>query len=298
MRLAADLGGTHARFALQSDPLQSVVYAARDFPTLDDVIAAALAAFGLDDAATIDAVIAVAGPVHAGAAIFTNLDWRADVDTLRERFGFASVRLLNDVECAARSAAAALPADIATVQPAPHQADARHVLVSVGTGLGVAYWRGSDEVDASEAGHAGFAPTIAWDHTLLSQLQTGNARTTWEHVLSGPGLARIDSFVSGSPCVDGAQVAQRASRRDPHAIESIRHFSRLLGVFCGDLVLAAPVTGGVLLAGGVIAGLGAHFDAAAFVAGFRDKGAMAALPAALPVWRTADTGLALRGALL
>lgn len=298
MKLAADLGGTHARFALQAGRVRQVEFAARDYESLDAVIAAALAAFGIDDAHGIEAVLAVAGPVRGEHAGFTNLDWRADAGALRARFGFTAVHLLNDVECAARAAATALPPDVIVVKPGERCHDARHLLVSVGTGLGVAYWRGTDAIEASEAGHAGFAPVTAWDRALLDHVLNDSARVSWETLLSGPGLARIHTFVSGAPCNDGVRVAEYASRGDAIATESIGQFSRLLGAFAGDLVLAAPVTGGVLLAGGVMAGLGERFDQTAFIIGFRDKGAMAELPAALPVWRTADGGLALRGALL
>ncbi len=294
MRLAADLGGTHARFALGTTPIRYIRLRARDYAALDAAIDAALAAFDLDDARTIDAVLAVAGPVRGTTAAFTNLDWQADADALRERFGFASVRLLNDVECAAHGVAVELPADVIDVQPgARRDGAARHVLVSVGTGLGVAYWRSADDVEASEAGHAGFVPTTRWDHGFLD-----GGRATWEDALSGPGLVRIHRYVSGVLCADGAEVTQRAADGDPDAAVSIRQFSRLLGEFSGDLVLAAPAAGGVLLTGGVIAGLGAQFNQAAFIAGFSDKGTMAGLLAKVPVWRTADDGLALRGALL
>lgn len=298
MRLGADLGGTHARFALQSDPVRQVELAARDYGSIDAAITAALAAFGIDDARAIDAVLAVAGPVRGSCASFTNLEWHADADALRARFGFATVRLLNDVECAAHGAASSLPTDVIDIQPGVRNADARHVLVSVGTGLGVAYWRGAGDVEATEAGHAGFAPTTEWERSLLEALSHDGPRVPWEHVLSGPGLARIHTVVSGVPCTDAPWVSERAAHGDAYAGESVRRFSRLLGAFAGDLVLAAPVTGGVLLAGGVLQGLGDQFDADEFVAGFRDKGRMSAITAALPVWRTADGGLALRGALL
>lgn len=298
MRLAADLGGTHARFALQSEVVTRVDLAARDFADLDAAIESALATLGVRETRAIDAVLAVAGPVHGSTAAFTNLGWQADAPALRERFGFASVRLVNDVACAARGAAVSLPDDVVSLQSAPRREHARHGLVSVGTGLGVAYWHTTAAIEASEAGHTGFAPANDWDRALLDFLQDDAVRVTWEHALSGSGLARVAAFVSGTPCDDGAQVSRRADHGDPYALESIRQFSRLLGVFTGDLVLSAPVTGGVLLAGGVIAGLGDRFDGDAFIAGFRDKAAVSTQTAAVPVWRTADTALALRGALL
>src|SRR3546814_6051389 len=42
------------------------------------------------------AVLAFAGPVDGGRAVMTNAGWDTTVSELRERFGFAQVRLLND----------------------------------------------------------------------------------------------------------------------------------------------------------------------------------------------------------
>ena len=123
MRLAADLGGTHARFALDRVDAR-VDFVAADHATLDDAVVAALASFDADPRA-LHAVFAVAGPVRGTRATFTNLDWVVDADALAQRFGFASVRVLNDAECAARAAAQALPADATIVQPGERDPCAR-----------------------------------------------------------------------------------------------------------------------------------------------------------------------------
>ena len=294
MRLAADLGGTHARFALDAVTTR-VDLAAADYRALDDAVADALTRFGTT-ARALHAVFAVAGPVHGARAAFTNLAWTVDADALARRFGFATVQLLNDAEAAARAAAHALPDDAMIVQAGPRDPHARHALIGVGTGLGVAFWRG-EEIDATEAGHAGFAPAEEWQRDLAIALEHEFGRASWERVLSGPGLARIDAHLRGTAAGEAAVVAARAASGDAVARDALRRFSSLLGAFAGDLVLAAPAAGGVLLAGGVLARVGDLFDAAAFRAGLAAKGRFASRLAALPVWRTADDALALRGAL-
>ena len=80
MRLAADLGGTHARFALDAVTTR-VDLAAADYRALDDAVADALTRFGTT-ARALHAVFAVAGPVHGARAAFTNLAWTVDADAL------------------------------------------------------------------------------------------------------------------------------------------------------------------------------------------------------------------------
>lgn len=293
-RVAADLGGTHARFLLDAGGLRRVSLEAHQHDSIASVITAALAALEVEPRG-LDVALAVAGPVHEGRARFTNLDWQADAGALVEHFGFRRVLLLNDVEAAARAAATGLP-DAIAVHAAPHDAALRHALVSVGTGLGVAYWQGTF-VQPSEAGHAGFAPAPGWPTELAVALNAERERVTWERALSGAGLCAVYAQLRGSACQDAAGVARAACAGDRDANVAVARFVYLLGLFVGDTVLGAPAPGGVLLAGGVIAGLSGVFDNAAFADGYLHGRPLEALAARAPVWRTAADELALRGGL-
>lgn len=278
-----DAGGSHR-----------VTLAANAHDSIESVVAAALAEFDVDPRG-IDAALAVAGPVRDGAARFTNLDWHVDADALAERFGFRRVLLLNDVEAAAAAAATGLPAGAIAVHDAPHHPLARHALVSVGTGLGVAYWqRGS--VQPSEAGHTGFAPGPGWPSQLAAALGAERTRVTWEQVLSGAGLRAVYAGLRGDEGRDAATIARAASCGDADACIAVSRFAHLLGLFAGDLVLGAPAPGGVLLAGGVVAGLSGVFNHAAFADGYLSGRRMAAVVAGTPVWRSDSGELALLGA--
>lgn len=293
--LAADLGGTHARFLLDAGGLRRVQFEARAHDSIESVVAAALAELEVDPRG-VDVALAVAGPVRDGRAQFTNLDWQADAGALVGRFGFRRVLLLNDVEAAARAAAAGLPDGATVIHAAPAAAALRHALVSVGTGLGVAYWQGT-LVQPSEAGHAGFAPAPGWPEELAVALGAETARVTWERVLSGAGLCAVFAQLRGADGADAASVARAAAGGDPDALMAVSRFAYLLGLFVGDTVLAAPAPGGALLAGGVIAGLSAVFDATAFADGYLKGRQLEALVARAPVWRTDAGELALHGAL-
>lgn len=304
--LAADIGGTHARFLFGSashagTPAgEALDLVTRDAGGMEGLLAGALERLGLQPPAAVEAVFAMAGPVRDGQASLTNLSWKADAATLKRRFGFRHLSFINDLEAAARALAEHPPADAAVLRAGGGGAG-RSVVISVGTGLGAAYWSGAGhelQVESSEAGHVGFAPTEAWQWDLLQALQQRHGEhVSWERVVSGAGLAFLDAHLRRGEPGTPAEVAHRAAAGDTPALEALERFSRLLGVFAGDLVLAAPASG-VWLTGGVLAGLGPLFDSSAFLEGFDAKGRLSPVPAATPVRRTDDGTLGVRGAWL
>lgn len=303
--LVADIGGTHGRFALTSKstpPAGDYL----DLPTAGHVDAAELlrdALLRLDVGATgtLDVVLAVAGPVRDGRAQLTNLPWALEAGVLREQFGFRHVRLINDLEAAALGLAEHPPADVAPLRPGI-ETGGRNLLLSVGTGLGAAYWsrhEGRLHIEPAEAGHAGFAPAESWETEFLRMLQQRyGERISWERVLCGQGIALLDAFGRGDEPLSPAEVVHRAASGDTPASTALRRFSRLLGTFAGDLVLAAPAPGGVWLAGGVLARLGPLFDAQMFLQAFDAKGRLQPLLEAVPLRRVDDESLGIRGAWL
>lgn len=293
MKLAADVGGTRARFLAEAGRRAELPCAS--FDSFDDLVAAGLAELDLA-AEPVDAAFAIAGPVHGERAAFTNLSWHADRARLRARFGFRRVELRNDLECAALEAAYALPPDTHDVQAGTCAPDARRVLIGVGTGLGVAYWRGPD-AEASEAGHVGFPAESDWQRELAARIRERHGRVSWERVASGMALVALDALERDAPLESAAAVVERAHRGDDAAGLALTRLSALLGAFAGDLVLAGPGIGAVLLAGGVLARLDDAFDANAFRQAFADKGRFHESLSRIPVWRTADEDLALRGAM-
>lgn len=306
--LAADIGGTHARFLLTpSSPHGappsgvSLELPSRGSGGIEDLLDTALTRLGVRDGGDVDAVLAVAGPVRAGRAHLTNLSWNVDAPQLRGRYGFRQVALVNDLQAAARALAEQPPAKAALLR-AGAAGDGRRAVIAVGTGLGVAYWQGSGSglhIDAAEAGHLAFAPSEPWQLEYLAALQRRHGgRIVWERLLSGPGLAELESFLRGGTAVAPAEVAHRAASGDTAALTALRRFSGLLGAFAGDLALAAPAWGGLWLAGGVLAGLGPLFDSGIFLEAFDAKGPCEHLMQEVPLRRTDDRELGVRGAWL
>jgi glucokinase len=177
---------------------------------------------------------------------------------------------------------------------------ARHAVISISTGLGTAYWsraHGQLEVQPAEAGHAGFAASTDWQVELLEALQNKyGERVSWERVLSGAGLRFLEAHLRGGEPTASSDVVLRARSGEGTAMTAIQRFSHLMGVFAGDLALAAPVTGGVWLMGGVLTGLGELLDRSLFLDGFDTKGRLSAQVRGLPVRATDEDFLGIRGA--
>jgi len=301
--LAADIGGTRARFLYGSD--EAVKAYALDLPTRDhtdfaSLLAAALIKLRMVDQLHTDAVLAVAGPVRRGSATLTNLGWGVEADELRRRVGLRRVILMNDLEAAAHALAEQPPAAATVLRAGDPDASQRTAVISVSTGLGVAYWSrhaGGLQVDAAEAGHAGFAPSDAWEVEFMGALESRHGgRASWERVLSGHGLALLDAHLRRAEPRTPIEIARQAAAGEDAARTAVRRYSRLLGAFAGDLSLSAPALGGIWLMGGVLTGLGSSFDRPMFLEGFGGKGRLSHRLEDVPVRMTDDDRLGVRGA--
>jgi len=308
--LIADIGGTNARVGYLQDAWTRGARIADesrfklgsvDFDTFEDFVRAALERANVGESRGIDAVFSVAGPVTAGRVHLTNLDWPAvEEAAIREAFGFRSCRLVNDLVAAAYGVTAipleSLGSELLQAGDAAPQT--RRLLLNVGTGLGAAYWSGEGgafRVDASEAGHMGYAPATG-ELDFFKFMQGRYGRVSWERALSGPGLVEIHEYHAGRRVASSSDVVTLARAGDEVALRSLERFSLMLGVCAGDLALGAPALGGVWLLGGVVNGLGELFRADRFLGGFRSKGRMEPLLRAVPVYRITEPRLGLTGA--
>lgn len=297
--LAADIGGTHARFALVRLEGENGVRieAQRSFRSseLDDVLDGIRRFLGDVDGPSIAmASIAVAGPVENGEARLTNRGWRVCKRDLTELIGVEDIHLLNDFE--ALGHAVPLLADEDRIVLHEGRADPAGIVavLGAGTGLGQALVipRASGwEVDVrpTEGGHATFAPRTPEEWELRCYLSERHGHVSWERVLSGEGLNAIYDFLvetqgfgvdettrvamaEGDPA---AVVSFRGMRGDdPACVRALDMFRAAFGARAGDVALSLGATGGVYLAGGIALELREALGGAKFVDAFLDKGRM------------------------
>ena len=302
LRLLADIGGTHARFALARrgrDPYAFDVLKTKHYGGPAQAIAAYLdgKARGRRPAS---AVIAVGGPVAGDRVRFTNAPWAFSISGLQRAAGIDELFVLNDFEALAWALPVLRGSDIRKFGRGKRVRGAPRVVFGPGTGLGVACFvpQGkapphTDLVVASEGGHMSIAAGTPRESALIAALGVRFGHVSAERVISGPGLryiyealATIDGAAAPDPASFGVAAVTRRARsgRDPLASETMAIFSGLAGSFAGNLALAYGARGGVYLAGGVIPRLGALFDRRAFRRRFVDKGRYRDWLAAIPTY--------------
>jgi len=295
MILAGDIGGTKSLLALFAGEARAPLFekrlASRECADFEALVArfleeahAALGAAPRPEAAC----FGVAGPAEEARARLTHLPWTLEAASICRRFGMAQVRLMNDFAAAAWGIDALEPADVETLQAGDPLAGAPRVVLGAGTGLGVAYafFDGERYVPvAGEGGHAAFAPSNAQQAALWRNLYAHHGRVEMEHVLSGPGLARIHEFLGGTPCA-------------PEAVsgEALDLFIACYGAAAGDHALNVLARGGVYVAGGIALRILPRLAAGGFVASFNDKGAFSEHARRMPVRAVRSERLGLLGA--
>lgn len=297
--LAADIGGTKARFALVAagegdtpapEIIRHSVLRCAEFSGLE----AALERF-LDEIGALRpqrACIAVAGPVRDDLVRFTNRRWQFSVEDVRRRFGFSQLEVINDVAALAYGTALVPPSELTVVKPGAGPDGRARVAVAVGTGLGAAAllptplgWRPLP----GESGHTGLSPVSATELEVLRRLGGGRTHVAWESVLSGPGLVRLHTQLAeiegvARPGIDERGVLQGARSGDPGCLRTISMFSALLGGFAGDAALSAAAESGVYLGGGLLRAMEPLLDCSALVERFCMKGPLSELLQRVPVY--------------
>lgn len=300
--LVADIGGTHARFALVEPggiPGEPVVLSCADFAGMAEAAAAALTRLG---AAPARAALAVAGPVTGGRVAMTNLDWAFSRRALRAELGLQRLVVVNDFEATAWSLPALGGDDVERIGPelAAVQGAARAVL-GPGTGLGqsgLIPGPGGPAAIAGEGGHVDFAPQDADQFEVRRLLLRRRGHVALEDVLSGPGLVALYRALGelgrlATPLDDPALVAAAGAAEPAGAARAM--FARILGQAAGNLALTLGALGGVYIAGGVVPALGPRFDRAAFREGFEAKGRFAPYLRRIPTWLIRHPAPALLG---
>lgn len=295
--LIADVGGTHARFAL-TDPasptpniLQPRSLPDSAFASLQHAAEHYLAVVGTRPRR---AAIAVASPVGSDEIRLTNRAWSFSQRGLRQGLGLDELLVLNDFGAVAWAAPALAGDDCIRLHGGDGPLQGPVTILGPGTGLGVAMLVGSHErgwqVVETEGGHVSFAPLDEEEHTLAQWLTAQFGRASNERVLSGQGLSHIDALLrdaladetrnsqrpDASSLRDPAAISDAALEgRDPAAQRALARFCAVLGSVAGD---AALIHGArtVLIAGGIVPRFVPFLRGSAFRERFLAKGRFAA----------------------
>ena len=279
-RLLADVGGTNARFAIETSPRQFdavTVLPCSGYPSLGAAAAAYLNSGAVrPHAADIrHAAIAIANPVDGDAISMTNHTWSFSTAALREELDLSTLLVVNDFTALAMALPHLRPSQRIRVGGGVELPGRTIGLVGPGTGLGVS---GIVPVDgrwaplASEGGHASFAPADDTEIAIMQQLWRAFGHASAERLLSGPGLELIYRVIAGQTLA-AAQITERAlAGLDDACARTVDCFCGVLGSVAGNVALTLGATGGMYIGGGIVPRLGALFAASPFRARFEAKG--------------------------
>lgn len=298
--VAADIGGTKARFAVCDldgshlkplPPLQT-----RAFRSVGDAIKAALKDVeGRPERVS----LAVAAPVTGQTIELTNADWSFTEADVREATGASRVNLLNDFVALAHVLRRLTTADLAHVCDGQPDPDAPSVILGPGTGLGASSYVNTMagwQALASEGGHMTFGATSNDEWQVHQHLFQHHGHVSMERVVSGAGIEAIFTAFGGAPGTKAADIVQDAREGDALAGRTVGFFASVLARFAGDMALMLGARGGVYLGGGICPRLLAHLDTDAFREAFRRKGRMSDYLSAVPVHVIMARDAGLRGA--
>lgn len=298
--LVADIGGTNARFGLvtnrdlQTNQYQvefQQTYPCVEYATFELVLAAYLSQLP-DDVEITHACIAVAGPVSGDRVSLTNLCWDFSIEALKRAFSLQVLEVINDFAALASSISHIGDADLVVVKSGETAERACKVIIGPGTGLGVAGLVPTNTgwlPIPGEGGHVACAPGNERESAILSQMRRRFEYVSAEMLLSGGGLKNLYLSLCALDGVEAREykasdIADHAvANSDPQCREALSVFCALLGSLCGDIALIYGARGGVYLGGGILPKIENFLLKSEFNARFRQKGAMAALVAGMPV---------------
>lgn len=305
LRLLADVGGTNARFALQSDPAKGFddieVLAASSYPTLGEAMRAYLAGahargFAVDGLR--HAAIAIANPVEGDEIRMTNHHWSFSIEALRLELGLTTLLVVNDFAALAMSLPYLDHGQRQQVGGGVDVANRTIGLIGPGTGLGVSgvVPAGNRWVALSgEGGHVSFAPVTREEVAILEALWGEYGHVSAERLLSGMGLELIHWVRTGKrlKAADITAAALDGSSADCHG--TVLVFCAILGSVAGNVALTLGATGGMYIGGGIVPRLGSLFEQSDFRARFEDKGRLGNYLSRIPTYLITEQYPALRG---
>lgn len=296
--VTADIGGTHARFALATLDGARVV-ALGEPVTLKCAEFASLQtaweAFGeqIDQALPRAAAIALATPIRGDVLKMTNNPWVIRPALVREKLGVDRFTLINDFGAIGHAVQNCGDGAFNHLCGPPGTLPDTGIITVIGpgTGLGVAFVvrsHGGYQVIESEGGHVDFAPLDSIEDAILARLRRQHRRVSVERVCSGPGLVAIYetlASIEGKAVVsmDDKTLWQLAlSGADSLAAAAFDRFCLCLGAAAGDFALAQGAAA-VVIAGGLGQRIAHRLLQSGFEERFLAKGRFQNLMETIPV---------------
>ncbi|HBF51922.1 MAG TPA: glucokinase [Massilia sp.] len=306
-RLLADIGATHARFALETAPgvlRQTAVLRCDAFSGIVPLLNAYLDEHGGERIA--HAAFAMANPISGDLVRMTNRDWQFSTDEVRRTMGWSTLLIVNDFTALAMALPGLQANDVLQVgggKPAPHAVAG---VLGAGTGLGVSGVIPTADgfiTLGSEGGHVNFAPADEREFAILQYAWREWPHVSNERILSGPGmelvyraLAERNGVQAQAPARTAAEIVSCALEdNDTLCLEVLECFAGMLGGAAANLAVTLGAFGGIFIGGGIVPRIAPWFATSPFRARFEAKGRFTDYLAQIPTYVIMTPNPALRG---
>ena len=306
--LAADIGGTNARFAeIEIDGLSRIrLSEPLVFPTWSESIDSfdallehysATKPAGSPALEQYDAIaIAIAGAVSGTRATLPNIPWDIDLSVSRP---VQNVFLLNDFFAQAHAYLDPLVFDeLRLIRPGAGMGPGSIAIVGAGTGLGHAALtavKGRRVVLGSESGHCTFAFHGEEERRIEASMlaRRGSTWLSGDDVVAGSGAALLHESLTGQ-----AVSPAEALARQPEESPTCAWFARFYARACRNYCLAVYPVEALIISGGIAAKTPHIVQSPSFMAEFNDGRSYRHLLERVPIYLNEDQALGMRGAAI
>jgi glucokinase len=294
-RLLADIGGTYARFALETAPGRIERMASLRCADHADFHAAVREYLGTLQPAerVLHAAVAIANPVEGDQVRMTNYHWQFSIEQMRERLGLETLAVVNDFTALAMALPRLSPGERRQVGGGAVRERSVMGLLGSGSGLGVSGLIPADDgwiSLGSEGGHVSFAPRDEREIAVLRYALNRYEHVSYERLLSGPGIelmyCALRELAGSTPDeLPAREITRRAlDGSDEVCGHTLEMFCGMFGAAAANVALTLGALGGIYIGGGIVPRLGEYFDRSPFRARFEERGRFTAYVSGIPTF--------------
>lgn len=305
--LVADIGGTHARFAL-ADPVQGVgepvVLKCANYTSILEAIEHGRTFVGGEAAQR--ACFGVASPVTGDAIDLTNNPWSFSARSLRQALALERLFIVNDFAAQSMGLPFVAEASLRQIGNGISVEQAPKALIGPGTGLGVSCIISSQQPPIVLAGEGGYVTLPVHEDreiAIWQVLRQRFPRVSAERVLCGSGLVELYQVLcvldgEQQNCDSPQQIVEEAQdNKSRLAREAVEIFLALLGDTAGNVALTMGARGGVFLTGSLLESVSSILEQSNFRSRFENKGRGKPFVCDIPTVLVVDRFTALSGCL-
>ncbi len=304
--LVADIGGTNSRIAvaITSKKDREIIleniqkFKNSDFNNFEEVIEKYLSSS--NDNLTRRMCIAAAGIISENTVEMSNLNWKISVSSLQKISNINNVLIINDLQAQGYALDFLKPNDLEKLIEGNYSAAQIDTKLVCGMGTGfnvaIAYQTAFGTfVPASEYGHARTTTANEMQKLILKQLEENSSFVSYENILAGSGLNRLDKVLNRREDRSPADILEAAKAGDFKAKEVGSQLAGFAGQAFGDFALMNMALGGVYLIGGVARAMMPYLKEENFKQNFYNRGNFSEIMKKISVHLILDDYAALKG---